>query len=89
MEKLRYKEIYKLSSLFNIIRMDKSRKIKSVGHGEKINMYKILARMSKRKIPHGRHNTHKWKDNIKMFLRQTGCGRDSGTSEQDQIVKFL
>jgi hypothetical protein len=67
--KLHYEEIYNLSSLFSIIRVDKSRRMKSVGHEKKINMYKILARTSKRKIPHGRLNMYKWKDNIKKFLR--------------------
>jgi hypothetical protein len=46
MEKLGYEKIYNLCSLFSTIRVCKSRRMKSVAYGEKINMNKILARMS-------------------------------------------
>lgn len=49
-------------------------------------MYKILASMYIRKRPQCRPNMHKRKDNIKMFLKQTGVGRIQVHQEQGQIV---
>jgi hypothetical protein len=34
-------------------------------------MYRVL--VGKRKRPHGRHR-HRWEDNIKVDLREVGCG---------------
>jgi hypothetical protein len=47
--------------------------VPSVGHvgrlGEKMNAYRILVRKPEGKTPLGRHR-HRWKDNIKMDLRE-------------------
>jgi hypothetical protein len=40
-------------------------------HGEVINVYKILVKKPERKIPLGRPQ-HRWDNNIKMDLRETG-----------------
>jgi predicted small integral membrane protein len=42
-------------------------------HGEMRNAYKILAGKPERKTALGRHR-HRWEDNIKMDLRETGFG---------------
>jgi hypothetical protein len=71
-----------LYSSSNIIRMIKSRRMRWVGHvahsthwGDE-NTYKILAGKPDGKRPLRRPRC-KWEDNIKMDLKEIGCGLDS------------
>jgi hypothetical protein len=56
----------------SIIRMSKSRRMRSAGHiarmGEKRNAYRILVGKPERKRPLGRQRRG-WVDNVKMDLR--------------------
>jgi hypothetical protein len=55
----------------------KSRRMRSVGHvagiGEERNAYRTLVRKPKGKRPLGKPR-HRWMDNIKIYLRETGWG---------------
>jgi hypothetical protein len=71
--KLHNQERHNLYSSPSIIRMIKSRRMKSTGHvarmGEKRNAYRILVGKPKGKRPLGRPK-RMWVDNIKMDLRE-------------------
>jgi hypothetical protein len=75
--KLHNEELHKLYSSTNIIRIIKSRRMRSAGHvlrmGEKRNVYKVMVGKSEGKSPLGRPR-RRWEDNIKMYLRKIGCG---------------
>jgi hypothetical protein len=70
-----YNEFHNLDSSLNVSRMIKSRRMRWAGHvarmGEKRNAYRIFVGKSEGKRPLGRP---RWKDNIKMDLRETGWG---------------
>jgi hypothetical protein len=70
-------ELLNLYSSPSIIRIIKSRRMRWAGHvalmGEKRNVYRILVGKPEGKRPRGRPR-RTWEDNIKMDLREIGCG---------------
>jgi hypothetical protein len=68
-------ELHNLYSSPNIVRVIKSRRMRWVGHvacmGDGRGVYGVLAGRSKGKRPLGRPS-HRWENNIKMDLRETG-----------------
>jgi hypothetical protein len=75
--KLHNKELYNHYSLPSIIKMMKSRRRRCAGPvawmGKTRNAYRILVLKPEGKRPL-RRPRHRWEDNIKMHLRETGCG---------------
>jgi hypothetical protein len=75
--KLHNEELHNLYSSPNIIRMIKSRRMRWAGNvarmGEMRNGYRILVKKPEGKRPLGRPIC-RWVDNIKMDLREIGCG---------------
>jgi hypothetical protein len=73
--KLHSKELRNLYPSPNIIRMIKSRRMRSTGHvarmGEKRNSYRILVGKPEGKRPLGIPR-RRWMDNIKIDLREIG-----------------
>jgi hypothetical protein len=73
--KLHNEELHNLHCPPSIIRMIKSRTMRWEGHvarmGEKTNAYRILVGKPEGKRQLGRPR-HRWVDNIKMGLRETG-----------------
>jgi hypothetical protein len=72
--KLHDEEFHKLYSSLSIMRMVKSKRIKWAGHlarMRKKNSNKILVGKPERKKPLRRHR-RRWKDNIKIDLREDG-----------------
>jgi hypothetical protein len=57
----------------SIIRVIKLRRMRWAGHGEKGNAYRIFVGKSEGERQLG-STRHTWKDNIKVYLRETGCG---------------
>jgi hypothetical protein len=53
--------------------------------GEIRNAHKILVRKLEWKRLHGRLG-HRWEENIKMDLKEKGCGLDSSGSGQAPVV---
>jgi hypothetical protein len=68
-------ELHSLYSSPNIVRVIKSRRMKWAGHvarmGERRCVYGVLVRRPKSNRPLGRLR-HRWEENIKMDLRETG-----------------
>jgi hypothetical protein len=77
LRKLHNDELHDLYSSPSIIRIIKSRSMKSAGYvarmGERINAYRLLVRKPKGKRPLGRPRRW-WVDNIKMDFLQIGWG---------------
>jgi hypothetical protein len=75
--RLHDKELYTLYSSPNIIRVTKSRRLRWAGHvarmGERRGAYRALVRKPEGTRPLGRPR-RRWEDNIKMELREVGCG---------------
>jgi hypothetical protein len=75
--KLHNEELHNLYSSPSIIRMMKSRSMRWVGHvartGENRHIYWILVGKPERKRPLGTVR-RRLKNNIKMYLREIGCG---------------
>ena len=75
--KLRNAEPHELYSSPNIIRNLKSRLLRWEGHVARMeqfrNVYSVLVGKPESKRPLGRPRP-RWKDNIKMDLREAGCG---------------
>jgi hypothetical protein len=74
--KMHNDELHNLFSSPNIIRVIKSRRMRWMRHvahmgGGGRGVYRVLVGRSKGKRPLGRPR-HKWEDNIKMDLRETG-----------------
>jgi hypothetical protein len=73
--KLHNDDLHNLYSLPNIVRVIKSRRMKWAGHvacmEEGRGVYRILVGRPEGKRPLGRPR-HRWEDNIKMDLRETG-----------------
>jgi hypothetical protein len=75
--RLHNKELYALYSSTNIIRVMKSRRLRWAGHvarmGERRGAYRALVGRPDGRRPLGRPR-RTWEDNIKMDLREVGCG---------------
>jgi hypothetical protein len=75
--KLHNKELHDLYSSPSIIRINKSRRMRWVGHvermGEKRNAYRLLVGKPEGKRPLERPR-HRWVDNIRMDLGEVGWG---------------
>jgi hypothetical protein len=75
--RLHNKELYALYSSPDIIQVIKSRRLRWAGHaarmGERRGAYRALVGKPEGRRPVGRPR-HRWVDNIKMDLRETGCG---------------
>jgi len=75
--KLHNEELNNLYSSRNIVRVIKSRRMKWAGYvarmGEGIGVYRVLVGKPERMRPLGRPR-RRWEDNIKMDLREVGCG---------------
>jgi hypothetical protein len=75
--KLHNEELHNLYSSPSAIRMIKSRRMRWAEHvaqmGARKNVYRILVGKPKGRRPLGRLRS-RWVDNIKMVLRETGCG---------------
>jgi hypothetical protein len=75
-------ELHNLYSSPDIIRQNKSRRMRWAGHvarmGEGRNVYRVLVGKPEGKRPFGRPRG-RWEDGIKMYLREIGwgCGVDS------------
>jgi hypothetical protein len=74
-KKLHNDELHRLYSSPNIVRVIKSRRMRWVGHvartGEGRGVYSVLVGRPEGKRPLGRPR-HRWEDNIKIDLRETG-----------------
>jgi hypothetical protein len=75
--RLHNKELYALYSSTNIIRVIKSRRLRWAGHvacmRERRGAYRALMGKPEGRRPLGRPR-RRWEDNIKMDLREVGCG---------------
>ena len=75
--KLHNEELNDLYCSPNIVRVIKSRRMRWAGHvagmGKRRGMYRILVGKSEGKRPLGKPR-RRWEDNIKMDLREVGCG---------------
>jgi hypothetical protein len=75
--KLHNKELYALYSSPNIIRVIKSRRLRWAGHvarmGERRGAYRVLVERPEKRRPLVRSRRRR-EDNIKMDLREDGCG---------------
>jgi hypothetical protein len=76
-KKLHNDDLNNLYSSPNIVRVIKSRRMRLAGHvacmGEGIGVYRVLMGKPEIRRPLGR-STHRWEDNIRMDLREVGCG---------------
>jgi hypothetical protein len=79
--RLHNKELYALYSSPNIIRVNKSRRLRWAGHvermGERRGAYRALVGKPEGRRPLGRPR-RRWEDNIKMDLREVGWGALTG-----------
>jgi hypothetical protein len=75
--KLHNEELHNLYSSPDTIRQDKSRRMRWAGQvarmGEERKVYKVLVGKARRREPLGRPR-RRWKDGIKMDLREIGLG---------------
>ena len=99
--KLYDEELRDLYSLSNIMRVVKSRRMRWAGQvarmGEGRNVHRVLVGKPERKRPLGRPR-RRWEDNIKMDLREVGCGgedwmelaqdRDRWRALVNMVMKF-
>jgi len=74
---LHNEELNNLYSSPSIVRVIKSRRMRWAGHvvrmGEGRGVYRVLVGRPEGKRPLGRPR-HRWEDNIRMDLREVGCG---------------
>jgi len=74
---LHNEELNDLYSSPDIVWVIKSRRMRWTGHvarmGEKRGVYRVLVGKLEGKRPLGRPR-HRWVDNIRMYLREVGCG---------------
>jgi hypothetical protein len=77
--RLHNEELNDLCSSPNIIRVNKSRRMRWAGHvarmGKKRGAYRILVGRPEGRRPLGRPR-HRWEDNIKMDLQEVGWGHE-------------
>jgi hypothetical protein len=77
--KLHKEELTDLYSSTNILRVNKSRRLKWAGHitrmGERRDSYTFFVGKPERMIPLGR-NRRRWEDNIKMGFSEVEWGMD-------------
>ena len=75
--KLHNEELNDLYCPSLIVRVIKSRRMRSTGHvacmGERRGIYRVLLGKTERKRPLGRPGL-RWEDNIKIDLQEVGCG---------------
>jgi len=75
--RLHNEELNDLKSSPNIVRVIKSRKLRSAGHvarmGEEMGVYRALVGKPERKKPLGRPR-RRWLDNIRTDLQEVECG---------------
>ena len=72
--RLHNEELNDLCSSPNIVQVIKSRRMRQAGHmGEERGVCTVLVGKLEGKIPLGRPK-HRWVDNIRMDLREVGCG---------------
>jgi len=80
--KLHNEELNVLYCSTIIVRVTKSRRMRSVGHvarmGERRGAYMVLMGKPEGKRPLGRPRS-RWDDNIKMHLQKVGCGAWTGS----------
>ena len=85
--KVHNEELRDLYSLPNIVRVVKSRRMRSAGHvapmGEGRGVHRVLVRKPEGKRPLGRPR-RRWEDNIKMDLWEVGGGGDWMELVQDR-----
>jgi hypothetical protein len=85
--RLHNEELNDLYSSLNIIRVIKSRRMRSAGHvarmGEKRGAYRIFMGRTEGRRPLGRPR-RRWEDNIKMDLQAVGWGKDWIELAQDR-----
>jgi len=76
--KLHNEKLNNLYSSPNIVRVIKSRRMRWAGHvarmGEGRGVYRVLVGKPEGRRPLGRPR-RRWEDNIRMDLREVGCGR--------------
>ena len=81
--KLHNEELNDLYCSHNIVWVTKSRRMRWVGHvarmGERRGVYRVSLGIPEGKRPLGRPRC-RWEDNIKMDLREVGCGVWTGSS---------
>jgi hypothetical protein len=80
--KLHNEELHGLYSSPSIVRVIKARRMRWAGHVSRqmTHGYKILAGKPEEKVQLGIHGS-KLKDNIKMDLKEIGCGLDLSNLE--------
>jgi len=75
--RLHNEELNDLNPSPNIVRVMKSRRMRWAGHvarmADERGVYRFLVRKPERKRPLGRPR-RRWVDNIRMDLREVGCG---------------
>jgi hypothetical protein len=75
--KLHNEELNDLYSAPNNVRVIKSRRMRWAGHVARMvegrGVYRVLVGKPERRRPQGRPR-RKWEDNIRMNLREVGCG---------------
>jgi hypothetical protein len=75
--KLHNEELNNLYSSPNVVWVKKSRRMRWAGHvermGEGIGVYRVLVGKPEGRRPLGRLR-HRWENNIRMDLREVGCG---------------
>ena len=75
--KLRNEELNDMYYSPSSVRLIKSRKMRWAGHvarmGERRGVYRVLVEKPEGKRPLGSPR-RRWKDNIKMYLQEVGCG---------------
>jgi hypothetical protein len=73
--KIRNEDLHGFCSSPDVIRLVKTRRLKSVEHvadmGNKVTVYRVLVEKSEGNIPLGRPK-HRWEDNIKMCVKMIG-----------------